>query len=115
MVGGGRSLAVINQKGGVGKTATVVNVSAGLALLGWRVLVVDIDPQGNATTGLGLDRPARERSTYGLVCGDSALEDVVVRTGVAGLDCAPSSVDLAGAEVELVEGARRERRLRGAL
>jgi chromosome partitioning protein len=106
----GPSVACIaNQKGGVGKTTTAVNLAAGLVLRGRSVLVVDIDPQSNATTGLGLDPRAVRASTYELLTGEAGLSDVVHRTKLSGLDCAPSSPDLAGAEVELVAAARRER------
>jgi chromosome partitioning protein len=107
----GRVVAVANQKGGVGKTTTAVNLGAGLALRGHRILVLDIDPQGNATTGLGIDSRSLKRSTYDLILGASALEDVVKATAIAGLDCAPSSADLAGAEVELVGVQGRAGRL----
>jgi chromosome partitioning protein len=108
---GARRLTVVNQKGGVGKTTTTINVGAALALRGHSVLVVDVDPQANATTGLGLERRAARPSTYELVVEGAALDDVVVTTPVAGLQCAPASPDLAGAEIELVGMARRERRL----
>jgi chromosome partitioning protein len=112
----GPSIACIaNQKGGVGKTTTAVNLAAGLVLRGRSVLVVDIDPQSNATTGLGLDPRAVRASTYELLTGEAGLSDVVQRTKLSGLDCAPSSPDLAGAEVELVAAARRERQLVAAL
>ena len=113
--GVGRTVCVANQKGGVGKTTTAVNLAAGLALRGHRVLVVDIDPQSNATTGLGVDHRAVERSTYDLLLGDAALPEVAVPTAVAGLDLAPASLDLAGAEVELVGSISREKKLAEAL
>jgi chromosome partitioning protein len=109
--GRGLVVAVANQKGGVGKTTTTVNLGAGLALRGHRILLVDIDPQGNASTGLGIDRKRLDRSTYDLILGEAALEDVVKATAIAGLDCAPSSADLAGAEVELVGVDGRASRL----
>jgi chromosome partitioning protein len=108
-------IAIANQKGGVGKTTSAVNLSAALALRGYRVLVVDLDPQGNATTGLGLERRAVTHSTYDLLTDDLALDEVVVSTSISGLDCIPASQDLAGAEVELVQQAARERRLRSSL
>lgn len=111
--GRARSLCVANQKGGVAKTTTCVNLAAALALRGHRILVVDLDPQGNATTGFGLQRG--DPSAYDLVLGHAALEEVVVGGGVEGLDCIPSSHDLAGAEVELVSVERREYRLLEAL
>ena len=108
-------LAIANQKGGVGKTTSVVNLGAALALRGYCALVIDLDPQANATTGLGLDRRAVTRSTYELLSQEAALEEVVMPTAIAGLDCAPASQDLAGAEVELVQQAARERRLKTVL
>lgn len=113
--GSGRLVCVANQKGGVGKTTTAVNLAAALALRGHKVLVVDIDPQANATTGLGLDHRSVERSTYDLLLDDAPLESVVLPTPIAGLHCAPSSLDLAGAEVELVGEIARERKLAEAL
>jgi chromosome partitioning protein len=115
VAGRGRLVCVANQKGGVAKTTTSVNLAAGLALRGHRVLVVDIDPQSNAATGLGIDHRAVERSTYHLLLGHAELEDVVVPTAIKNLDCAPASLDLAGAEVELVSTMARERRLGEAL
>lgn len=113
--GTGRVVAIANQKGGVGKTTSSINLAAGLALRGHRVLVIDIDPQSNATTGLGIDHREVGPSTYDLLLDGAALDDVVVQTAVERLDCAPATVDLAGAEVELVETADRARRLAGAL
>lgn len=108
-------IAVANQKGGVGKTTSVVNLGAALALRGLSALVIDLDPQANATTGLGLDRRTITRSTYELLSQEATLEEVVLPTAIAGLDCAPASQDLAGAEVELVQQAARERRLKAVL
>src|SRR5688500_833739 len=113
--GRGRLICVANQKGGVAKTTTSVNLAAGLALRGHPVLVVDVDPQSNAATGLGIDHRTVERSTYDLLLGEAPLEDVVLSTAIKNLDCAPASLDLAGAEVELVSTMARERRLREAL
>jgi chromosome partitioning protein len=113
--GRGRLVCVANQKGGVAKTTTSVNLAAGLALRGHPVLVVDIDPQANAATGLGIDHRAVERSTYDLLLGHATLEEVVRPTAIQNLDCAPASLDLAGAEVELVSTMARERRLGDAL
>jgi chromosome partitioning protein len=113
--GPGRVVCLANQKGGVGKTTTAINLAAALALRGHRILVVDLDPQGNASTGLGIDRAGIERSTYDLIMGESTLEEVVVETRIPGLNCAPATVDLAGAEIELVAADARESRLRSAL
>jgi chromosome partitioning protein len=107
----GQTIACANQKGGVGKTTTVVNVAAYLALAGDRVLIVDLDPQGNATSGLGIDRSAAQRSVYDAVVEDAALDELVVATSIDGLSLVPSSMSLAGAEVELTPLAQRERRL----
>lgn len=106
----GRIIACANQKGGVGKTTTVVNLASYLAVDGDRVLVIDLDPQGNATSGLGIDRPAIG-SVYDAVVDEVALEQLVVRTAIDGLDLVPSSIALAGAEVELTPIEQRERRL----
>jgi len=110
-----RIVSFTNQKGGVGKTTTSVNLAAALSLRGHRVLVVDVDPQSNATTGLGIDHRALEASTYDVMVNGAPLRDIIRPTGIKGLDCAPSSPDLAGAEIELVEVTLRERRLADAL
>ena len=106
----GRTIACANQKGGVGKTTTVVNLASYLSLAGDQVLVIDLDPQGNATSGLGLDRTLLERSIYDAVIDEHALERLVVK-GPLGLDVVPSAIALAGAEVELAPIEARERRL----
>jgi chromosome partitioning protein len=110
-----RVLAVANQKGGVGKSTTAVNIGAYLALAGARVLVVDLDPQGNASTGLGLDHREIEPSIYDVLTGDASPAAAIRATGVANLHVLPSTIDLAGAEVELVSAMSRETRLRRAL
>jgi chromosome partitioning protein len=110
-----RVLAVANQKGGVGKTTTAVNLGACLADIGYRVLVVDLDPQGNASTGLGINIRDLQGSMYDVVLHDLPIEDCVEATSVRNLFCAPSSLDLAGAEIELVPAFSRELRLRRAL
>ena len=110
-----RILAVANQKGGVGKTTTAVNLGASLADLGYRTLVIDIDPQGNASTGLGIDTRNLETTMYDVVLREVPLDDVVEPTAVRNLFVAPASLDLAGAEIELVPAFSRELRLRRAL
>ena len=107
----GQTIACANQKGGVGKTTTVVNLGSYLALAGERVLVVDLDPQGNATSGLGLDRNAIERSVYDAVIDGAPLVDMTVPGPVDGMDVVPSAIALAGAEVELAPMEGREHRL----
>lgn len=111
----GRIIAITNQKGGVGKTTTAVNLSACLATLGKRVLVVDIDPQGNSTVGLGVERQNLDRSVYDVLVDGVPLEGVVVPTVVDGLSLVPATIDLAGAEVELVPAGSREQRLKQAI
>ena len=110
-----RILAVANQKGGVGKTTTTVNVGACLAELGYRTLVVDLDPQGNATTGLGIDNRSIETSMYHVVMHEEPLENCIEPSAVKNLFVAPASLDLAGAEIELVPAFSRENRLRRAV
>ena len=111
----GETVACANQKGGVGKTTTVVNLAAYLALEGQRVLVVDVDPQGNATSGLGHDKAAVEHSIYEAVVGDASARSLLVPTAIEGLSLIPASSDLAGLEIELVPLTLRERRLATAL
>jgi chromosome partitioning protein len=110
-----RVMAVANQKGGVGKTTTAVNLGACLADIGYRVLVVDLDPQGNASTGLGINIRDLQGSMYDVILHDLPIEDCVEATSVRNLFCAPSSLDLAGAEIELVPAFSRELRLKRAL
>ncbi len=111
-----RVLTVANQKGGVGKTTSTVNLAAALALHGLRVLVIDLDPQGNASTAFNLDHQASVPSVYDVLIGDRALNDIVVAVpDISNLWCAPATIDLAGAEIELVSMVARESRLRRAL
>ena len=108
-------VAVANQKGGVGKSTTAINLGAGLAFQGERVLLVDLDPQGNTTSGLGVDRSAIKHSTYDLLVDDVAAEDVVEPSSVRDLFLVPATIELAGAEIELVSMFSREHRLENAL
>ncbi len=104
-------VAIANQKGGVGKSTTAINLGAGLAYQGERVLLVDLDPQGNTTSGLGIDRSAIEYSTYDLLVEDVPIEDVVEPSSVRELFVVPATIELAGAEIELVSMFSREARL----
>jgi len=110
-----RIIAVANQKGGVGKTTTNVNLAACLAQAGKRVLVVDMDPQGNTTSGLGVDKHNVQYSIYSLLLGDSYLEEVAVDVGIEGLQLLPANIELSGAEIELIDMPEREYKLRGIL
>ena len=109
-----RVLAIANQKGGVGKTTTTINLGTALAAIGERVLIVDLDPQGNASTGLGIDRRNRKCSTYDVLVGDAPLREAIVATAVPRLSLAPSTLDLSGLELEIGHARDRAFRLRSA-
>jgi chromosome partitioning protein len=110
-----RTIAIVNQKGGVGKTTTAVNLGASLAILGSRVLLIDIDPQGNTTSGFGIDKRSIERDIYGVLLADEPLQAAILASGVPNLHLVPATISLAGAEIELVSTLSREPRLRRAL
>ena len=110
-----RVLALANQKGGVGKTTTAINLATALAAIGERVLVIDLDPQGNASTGLGIDRRSRKTSTYDALIGEKTLAEIIVPTAVPRLALAPSTMDLLGVELEISGHSDRAHKLRSAL
>ena len=111
----GRIISVANQKGGVGKTTTTVNTASAIAARGKKVLIVDIDPQGNSTLGLGFDKEVETENIYNLLIGDMPVRSVIKKTAVENLDIIPSNIDLTGAEVELVNEEERETRLKKGL
>ena len=108
-------IAIANQKGGVGKTTTAINIATAMAATGWKTLLVDLDPQGNASTGLGIGASQRGCSSYDLLVDQLALAECVVPTSIPGLDIVPATVDLSGAEIELVGVEQRTARLRSAV
>ena len=110
-----RALSIANQKGGVGKTTTAINLGTALAAIGEHVLIVDLDPQGNASTGLGIDRRARRTSTYDVLAGTMPMRDAILATAVPQLYIAPSTMDLSGLELEIGQARDRAFRLRTAL
>jgi chromosome partitioning protein len=109
------TIAIANQKGGVGKTTTAINIATAMAATGWRTLLIDLDPQGNASTGIGIDASQRDVSSYDLLIDQAPLAQCVRPTAIPGLDIVPATVDLSGAEVELVGVDNRTDRLRTAL
>ena len=111
----GKTIAITNQKGGVGKTTTSVNLSAAMGAQGMRVLLVDIDPQGNSTGGLGVNKRQVTQSSYDLLIDNVPAQDIILHTGFENLDVLPCNIQLAGAEIELVEMERRESQLKTAL
>lgn len=108
-------IAIANQKGGVGKTTTAINLATALAATGWRTLLIDLDPQGNASTGLGISTAARELSTYDVLSGEASIVEVAQPTRIPRLDIVPATVDLSGSEVELVSVEDRSHRLDRAM
>ncbi|APH70268.1 ParA family protein [Aquibium oceanicum] len=115
MLGGARIITIANQKGGVGKTTTAINLATALAAIGERVLIVDLDPQGNASTGLGIDRKDRDRSSYDVLVGNMSVVEAAMKTAVPELSVVPSTMDLLGVEMEIAGAPDRAMRLRKAL
>ncbi len=110
-----RTIAVVNQKGGVGKTTTAVNLATALAAIDRRVLLLDLDAQGNASTGLGIERAARKLSCYEVLIGEVSIHEALMETSIPGMSIVPSTIDLAGADLELADLPRRAERLKEAV
>ena len=111
----GKIISLANQKGGVGKTTTTINLSAYLAVMGKRVLIVDLDPQGNASSGVGIDKNQELKTIYNVIDGECSVREAIVKTPIKNLDIIPATVDLAGAEIDLVQMSSREKILKNIL